>query len=162
MKNKKDNLIVRIIYFGSKIPIFRLFFEGSPKNWTSAEEHLFDFNKTIITLSSTIVVLSFTLISLRGLKIEKGLLATSWICFFVAIAMGVLLFYLKFISRFVDRIMEEKADSKKYLKKDFIFDHEEIWVYFISLILMYVFSILELLTFLIGFGFLMLVAFRTL
>ena len=133
----------------TKTPFFRLVFQSSGHDWESAETHLFDFNKTIITLSSSILVVSFSLIKLASLRINKTLLGWSWGLFVFTIACGVILLFLRFISRFTDRIIESQADKGNYKIPDLL-THEEIGIYFSSIFAMYLLSFIELLGFLAG------------
>lgn len=158
-KNYSSFLLFRfkIIHLGTYLPILRLFFLGSPSNWREAEEHLLDFNKTIITLSSSILVLSFSVIKIAGLSVNKNLIIISWLFFYLCILSGVVLLFLKFITRFADNVIKERANKHKY-SMDKILDYEEVRVFYTLLPIMFILAFVELISFLVAFLILTIVA----
>ncbi len=143
-----------------KTPILKLFYKGSPENWDHAKEPFFDFNKTIITLSSSVLVLSFSLIKIKELEIDKGLIGLSWTAFLLTIFCGVIILYLQFVYKFTDSLIKQKADEGKYFQKTLL-DNEEIVINYLSLTLIYFISLIELASFFIAFCILMFAAFNS-
>ena len=152
---------LKFLGFLINTPIFNLLFKVSGDIWDKSEWRLFEFNKTIITLSSSTLVLSFSLINLIKLSIDGFLIAWSWFFLTVSLILGVTLYYMRFITFFLDRVIEKKADAKLYNQKNLL-DNNEIIVYYSFLNFIFIISFVELFTFILGILFLMVAAYGSL
>ena len=64
---RKNLFSWRFVNFLSKwFPFFKLMEEASLDEWDKAKSQLFDFNKTVITVASSAIVLSFSLTKITG------------------------------------------------------------------------------------------------
>lgn len=68
--------------------------------WNETEPHLYEFNKTIITLSSSVLVLSFSVIQFSKSAVDKNIVGISWILLVSALIIGVVLYFVRFIVAF--------------------------------------------------------------
>lgn len=157
----KQNYRIKALKYLLEIPIFNLLKNVSGTIWDKCESRLFDFNKTIVSLSSSILVLSFSLISLTKVQVDTNLIIKSWLFITMSLISGLILYYLRFITFFLDRIVEDKANNKKYTKETLL-NNNEVYLYYLFLPLMFIISFAELMFFIIGIIILMLVAQKSL
>lgn len=130
------------------------------KIWDESEKELFSFNKTLITLSSSALILSFTLISLTNLTVNKICLTISWALFLLTIILGSFLEFFRFLYRVTDRLIKSRADAGNYKKSGKpLSEIDEILFYFNIRSLMFGASFAELITFILAFVFLMIAAY---
>jgi len=129
--------------------------------WDQAESHLVEYNKTIITLSSSALVLSFSIIKIGGLVISKWLLGLSWGLFLLAIGVGIIILFMSFLYNLaagnIDRLQKEKD-----FKFDDHVDKPEIIFFWKSRSLMIWLSVAELLFFFAAISTLIITAFLSL
>ncbi len=103
----------------------RLSAKMSGSVWDGAEKDLFEYNKTIITLSSSALVLSFTVIRLGNISLNKVLIGSSWTLFLLVILSGVLIQFSKFLYRLTDEVVKQGSNDGGY-KKGELFSELEI------------------------------------
>jgi hypothetical protein len=118
--------------------------------WDKIEKDLLDFNKTLITLCSSALVLSFTLIGFNKIKIDPVSLSTAWISLAISILFGALLLFLKFLYRLSEQIVKKNTEKGEYGKDKPLKSHKELMFYFKSRTLIYWFAIFELSFFVVG------------
>ena len=136
----------------------RLSAKMSGSVWDGAEKDLFEYNKTIITLSSSALVLSFTVIRLGNISLNKVLIGSSWTLFLLVILSGVLIQFSKFLYRLTDEVVKQGSNDGGY-KKGELFSELEIPFYFASRFYMFWISVFQLVSFWFAFVLLMLAAF---
>jgi len=147
-------------------PISYLKENMSPQVWELTERKLFSFNKTVITLSSQALVLSFSVIQIGKVPVNKSLIGWAWTFFLLAILSGVFLFFLKYLRSLSKEITDLNLKEGKYGKKPkdgglqnkLILSKELNWVYKMQS-WMFTISIFQLVIFLSAFIVLMLTAF---
>ncbi len=90
----------------------------SGKTWDSSDTHLFEYNKNLITLSSSAFVLSFGFVKLAQISVNKVFLIFSWVMFLGVILSGSFLLLLNYLYRLNDSIMKRKSESKTYKTRE--------------------------------------------
>jgi len=130
--------------------------------WAKAQESLLDYNKSIITLSSSALILSFSLIKITETSLNKWLVGLSWAFFLITILLGVLILFIKFLYDIADGLLEKGAKAGKYKKKESILKYKEIMIYFKYRGTIFWLAVFELLFFWIAFLLLIITAFHSL
>lgn len=130
--------------------------------WDKARKSLLDYNQSIITLSSSALVLSFTLIKITNLDLNKKLVGLSWMFYLLAILLGSSILFVNFLYNLTDGIVERESKEGKYKKLESIVKHREIKFYFLSRSLIFLFATSELIFFWLGFVFLIFAAYLSL
>lgn len=129
-----------------KLPFSSLLKDSSGTAWDKAENDLLNYNKTVLTISSSSLVLSFSVIKVTGIHINIVLLGISWVLLSLALVVGVCLLFTKFFASLADGILFAH-DGKKITPEKV----ERLQViYFTSLTLIYYLGVIELLTFIFG------------
>lgn len=77
--------------------------------WQQAKQSLDSYNKTIITLSSSLLVLSFSLLKVIDITLNVFYLKIAWISFFLVISLGVLVLLFKFFYFLCVGIIKKKT-----------------------------------------------------
>src|SRR5690348_4258665 len=106
----KQSLSQRI----KKNPIYWLPKEMSGKAWEGSYTHLNEYNKTVITISSSALILSITAIQLSKVQPDKTLLITSWSLFTITLILGVLLHFFNYLHAVTAKIIKINFENKKY------------------------------------------------
>lgn len=132
--------------FTRKLPLSDLLHDSSGVAWDKAENDLLNYNKTILTISSTSLVLSFSVIKITGIHINITLLGISWLLLSIALLTGAFLLFLKFIASLADGILI--AHDGKVTKEGKVFEWNTI--YFTCLTWIFYLSLLQLITFIAG------------
>lgn len=126
--------------------------------WSESEKYLYEFNKTIITLASSTLVLSFSIIQFLKSPIDKNNLVMSWIILVLALVIGVMLYFF----RFIIAIAFEKVKPKGSILRDDFFKHKDAVAYALLINASFILGILQLILFVLGIALLMLSAFNSL
>lgn len=129
--------------------------------WTEGEPHLYEFNKTVITLASSVLVLSFSIIQFTDSNISKSTLGRSWALLVMTLIIGTSLYFMRFITT----ISYEKVKNKEKYKpitRDNFFDIKEAVVYSFLISLAFILGLAQLILFVIGISLLMTAAFNSL
>ncbi len=115
--------------------------------WERAQINLTEYNKSIITLSSSALVLSFSIIKIGNVTPNKYLLGLSWLLFLFAIGAGILIQLLSFIYTLaagnIDRLYKHKEWKEEMILNPEIalFWNARSWMIWISLVEMLFFFI---------------------
>lgn len=125
--------------------------------WKKSEKSLVEFNRTLITLASSALVLSFSLINLVELNINKAIIGLSWTFFLLVILSGTFIHLLNFLHKLTNEVIKVKAEKGEYEKGEPL--EVEMQFYFISRTIMFYATILEWLFFLVAFIFMMIGAY---
>lgn len=126
--------------------------------WNETEPHLYEFNKTIITLSSSILVLSFSVIQFSKSTVDKNIMGISWILLVLALIIGVILYFVRFIVAF----SVEKVKETRGVTNNNFFEHKECVVYSILISISFILGFTQLILFAAGVIILMISAFNSL
>lgn len=140
--------------------IFKLPYRISGTLWDATYTHLNEYNKSVITLSSSALILSFTAIQIGQLNVDKSLLLFSWIFLIFVLISGVALFFLNYLYVVICGLLLKNTDKKLFKTKIEFLASEEATYYFYTRILMYYLSLFQLLAFSIGIIMLVLVAYN--
>ena len=119
--------------------------------WIRTQESLLDYNKSIITLSSSALVLSFSLIKITNVSINKYLIGLSWTFFLLTIFSGILTLFIKFLYDLVDGVIKREAKAGKYKKDKNILRFKEIIIYFKTREFIFWLAIFQLILFCLAF-----------
>lgn len=133
--------------------------ELSSNNWDKTYKHLLEFNKTVITLSSSALILSFSATQLGTLSVNKCLLGISWMALAWVLISGICVYFFNYLYIVSDRIAEEISDQKKYKTTALFLKSEEALYYFATRKLVYFLSLSQLIAFMLGLIFLLVTAF---
>ena len=130
--------------------------------WQNSEQHLYEFNKTVITLASSALVLSFSVIQLMHAEIghSKGVLGLSWAALVLSIIIGVVLHFLRFITAISIEKVREKEKRLTITKENF-FDNKEVVTYASLISLSFILGLIQLILFTAGILLLMVTAFNS-
>lgn len=119
----------------------------SGKAWEESYSYLNEYNKTVITLSSSALILSITAIQLRKANFDKILLIISWSLFILVLILGVLLHFSNYLHTVTAKIIELKAKNKKYKDNIEFINTNEANLYFSSRTWMFFLSFFQLIVF---------------
>jgi hypothetical protein len=168
--NKKINtLLIKIKEIWKKSTLGYLYSQTSPRAWNLSEEKLFDLNKTVITLSSSALVLSFSAIQIGKPTLIKSLIGLTWGSFLLVIIIGIFLIFIKYVRSLSNEIIRVNINKGKYVKdekykglsEELLLSKEFNFIYKTQS-LMYILSILQLLFFTLSFLLLILTAYLAL
>jgi len=146
------------LHFGS-IEFLDSFNRRTSKMFLIIEDALLEYNKTIITLSSSILILSFSLIKVANININKTLIGISWLFFIISIFCGVTVVFFKYYLKFADVMISEEKEHIKHGKKDKRYLFMELKGYYLMSNSLLLLSIINYYSFFIGLLFLMICAF---
>jgi len=125
--------------------------------WEKAQPHLLEYNKSIITLSSSALILSFSVVKLGKVAPDKFLLGLSWVLFLFVISIGMLILLISFLYQLAAGNIDRLYNRKEW--KDEMLFNPEIAFFWSSRSLMIWLSVIEILIFLTALSVLMLTAF---
>lgn len=123
--------------------------------WNNSEQHLYEFNKTIITLSSSVLVLSFSIIQFTKSNVDKNSVKISWLALVLALIVGVALYFFRFIVSILYEKIKVNEDKIGVVTRDNFFEHRAIAAYSFLIILSFVLGFLQLIFFISGIVLLM-------
>lgn len=113
-----NNFFKEINRLLTRIPVRRLERSTTGIMWEKAQDHLTEYNKTVITLSSSALILSFSIVKIGNVQTNKLLLGFSWGLFLLAIGIGIFMLLLTFFYSLSAANLERLNAEKGYKFED--------------------------------------------
>ena len=156
---KKLNFFQRFkIFIDGATLLYRLHQSTNAPMWFKAESYLTDYNNTVITLSSSALVLSFSIVKIGKIFPNKYLLGFSWILFISVIVLAVIILFISFLHSLAGGNIERLQNNKEW-KKEMMWEKPEVSFYWTARKIMFWLSIVELIAFVFALVILMLCAY---
>ncbi len=127
--------------------------------WLDAERNFFEYNKSIITLASSALVLSFTAAKISNLHTNLITLAISWVGFIITIFFGLSIQLMNFLYSLAESNIHKLSEDKVFKSENL--KNPEVGFYWEARIVMFWISIFEMFLFILSLVFLMISAFLT-
>ena len=128
--------------------------------WAEAEMHLTEYNKSIISLSSSALILSFSVIKLGKLSPNKTILGISWVLFLLVIGLGLFIQLFSFLYHLSSGNIERLKKYKEW-KTEMMWKNPEVAFFWSARSWMTRLSVIELLFFFLALSCLIIIAFSS-